>query len=233
MASFARAVVFALCLSVRPAWAEEPLATFIDATVEAYGGAAALKRAATVLQQGKVTSTARAGKEGAMARVFSLPMRLRVEIFYGPDEGDLRVLDGVRGWREGKPVSGPALEAMQLQAGRLELPLSLLEHKASVKDLGRAERDGVSVRVLELSLTSSLFMRAEIDVASHRLVRSLGRSTGRQPIEFVTSYSDYRKVDGVLFAFVEKNLAMGQPTGDTSFTRIELLPEAPAGMFGP
>lgn len=232
MASFARAL-FAWCLLVTPARAEEPLPAFIDATVEAYGGVDALKRAATVLQQGKVTSVAREGREGAMARLYSVPMRLRVEVFYGPDEGDLRVLDGARGWREGRPVNGPALEAMVLQAARLELPLSLLEHKASVKDLGRAERDGVTVRILELAVSPTLFVRAEIDVATHRLVRSLGRSTGRQPIEFVTSYSDYRKVDGVLFAFTEKNLAMGQPTGDTTFMRVQLLPEAPAGTFMP
>lgn len=233
MLSLVRALFLLVwCVSL-PVRTEEDLSAFIDQTIAAYGGAQALQKASTVLSQGRVTSAARGGREGVMARLASPPMRLRVEVMYGPGDGELRVVDGPRGWRDGVAVTGPALEAMQLQAARLELPLSLLDRRAIVRDVGSALREGVRVRVLELPLSGTMSLLVEIDASTHRIVRSMGRTTGPRPLDFVTSYFDYRKVNGVLFAFTEKNLAMGRPTGDTVFEKIELLPEAPRDSFGP
>jgi ATP-dependent Clp protease ATP-binding subunit ClpC len=98
-----------------------------------------------------------------------------------------------------------------------------LTHQARDGELGRAfGREGIVSSLVEL-----------LEKRNGAAVVLVGQGGVGKPIEFVTSYSDYRRVDGVLFAFSEKNLAMGQPTGDTTFLRVQLLPEAPAGTFAP
>jgi alkylation response protein AidB-like acyl-CoA dehydrogenase len=57
-------------------------------------------------------------------RVFARPTKLRVEI--GTNE--VRLVDGPKGWRNGKEVRGMQYEAMVLQAVRLDLPWQLLAH---------------------------------------------------------------------------------------------------------
>jgi hypothetical protein len=52
-------------------------------------------------------------------------------------------------------------------------------------------------------------------------------------MNFETHYDDFRKVDGVLFAFKEINFASGTKTADTALNKIELLKAAPEGAFEP
>ena len=52
-----------------------------------------------------------------------------------------------------------------------------------------------------------------------------------KPIEFGSSYADFRKVQGVLIPFEERTVAMGQPTGVTTLQKVELLDTVPVGTF--
>ncbi len=217
-------------------------------SVDAYGGEKALGKLA-FRESGKLTAVMRGGTgtEGTISRIYRRPDGLRVEVTLPGETPEVRVLDGKNGWRQGQAASGMALDAMLLQAARFALPLSLLERRRELKDLGTATRDGKSLRVLELPLGGNLSIAAEIDPATGRILRStartvgvmggksmsVGGTAGRMTVEFATTYDDFRKVDGILFAFKEGNFAMGQSTGDTVLEKVEVLKELPPGALTP
>jgi hypothetical protein len=219
-----------------PARAAGSLDELLDRTVKAYGGEAALRKAALVRETGKVTSRMRGGTAGDIVREFERPDRLRVFIRYGGPDTEARVYDGKTGWREGKAVTGPPLDAMVLQAARLALPLILSDRKASLVDRGTSTVDGKELRTLDLPLGNGLTLTVGIDPESGQIVRSSGTGgmgMGGKPLEFVTRYSDYRRVDGVLRPFREENFANGFVTGETTLSRVEVLESFPPGTFRP
>lgn len=204
-------------------------------TVKAYGGEEALRNAPAVRHTGQVTSRMRGGAAGSIVREFERPNRLRVVIRYGSETED-RVYDGKTGWRQGKIVTGPPLDAMVLQAARMDLPLILLNRESTLIDRGRTTFEGKEVRTLELPLGSGLALTVDIDPASGRIVRSSGRGGDRGggvPLEFVTRYMDFRMVDGLLHPFREGNFANGFVTGETTLSRVEVLKSLPPGTFRP
>lgn len=204
-------------------------------TVKAYGGEEALRNAPAVRHTGQVTSRMRGGAAGSIVREFERPNRLRVVIRYGSETED-RVYDGKTGWRQGKIVTGPPLDAMVLQAARMGLPLILLDRKRDLVDRGRTTFEGKEIRTLELPLGSGLALTVDIDPASGHIVRSSGRGGDRGggvPLEFVTSYMDFRMVDGLLHPFREGNFANGFVTGETTLSRVEVLKSLPPGTFRP
>ncbi len=211
------------------------VSSLIDKTVAAYGGQKALAKAKQLRQLGKVASTMRGGAEGKLVRIFAYPQRLRVEVTYPQETAEVRVLDTNKGWRGGRPVSGPPLDAMMLQAARLALPMLLVDKKAVLKDAGQIEKDGKKLRVLEVPLERGMTMTVFIDPANGHIVRTVGKADVKEmggTIEFATDYADFRKVDGVLFAFKEATFAMGQHTGNTTLEKVE-LGSNPKNAFAP
>jgi len=220
----------ALALSAPPP-PEISVADLVRKSVEAYGGRAALERFPVAIQEG-VVSSARRG-EGRLTRIFERPRRLRVSIAYAGSSGELRVLDGSRGWRDGEDVSGtPPHTAMVLQAARMDLPLVLLQGK--LVDEGTVERDGARLRALTVPVGEGLTLTAEIDPATGRVRRAVTRMTSAKgSVEFTTAFSDFRVVSGVLVPFHEISYAQGQRTGETTLSSAEMLAEAPTGVFRP
>lgn len=180
-----------------------------------------------------MTSLVREGARGRLTRIFERPLRLRVSIAYGADT-EQRVLDGAQGWRQGREVDGPPYFAMVLQAARLDLPLLLLAGAAALEDGGAVAREGRALRVVRLELGDGMSMAVEIEPGTGRILRSTVRYAGLDgSLEFVTAYSDFRRVAGVLVPFREVNVAQGRRTGETVLTRVEFLGEAPTGAFRP
>lgn len=228
-------LLLAFGLPSPPALAAGALDGLIGRTVKAYGGEEALRKAAAVRETGKVTSLMRGGMAGDIVREFERPDRLRVVIRYGSDT-EVRIYDGKTGWREGRVVTGPPLDAMVLQAARLALPLILLDRKENLVDKGTSSVGGKEVRTIDLPLGNGLTLTVGLDPASGRIVRSSGMGgmgMGGKPLEFVTRYDDYRLVDGVLHPFREENYANGFVTGETTLSRVEVLPSFPPGTFHP
>jgi hypothetical protein len=128
----------------------------------------------------------------------------------------------------------PPQAAMILQAARMDLPLSLLAGVDRVVDEGTVERDGKSLRALTLPLGDGLSVTAEIDPESGRIVRAVARMPGGVgSLEFVTAFSDFRKVSGTWVAFKEENFVQGRHSGSTELVTVEYLVEAPTGAFRP
>lgn len=231
----ASAALLGLTLVSTAAWAGDDLAAVVKKTLEAYGGEKALARVVAVRETGKVASTIRSNAQGAMVRTFAFtrPLRLRVEIGYPNEALEVRIFDGWKGWRRGEEVQGPPLDAMMMQAARLTLPLLFVDLKSNLRDGGWVERDGVKLRAIEVAMGAST-ITALIDPSTGRILHSSAKAPSAQmPLEFGSSYGDFRKVQGVLIPFQERTMAMGQFTGETTLDKVEFLDALPKEAFLP
>jgi outer membrane lipoprotein-sorting protein len=191
----------------------------VSNVMKEYGGEAAWQKVTSLRESGTVVPMMRKG-DGKVTRFWQKPDKLRFDVTY-PTEREVRVVDGDRGTRNDKEVTGGSLDAMKLQAARLALPLLLVEKHASLHDLGT--KDGV--RTVEIPLSASLTLTVTIDVKTSHILRSTGKASG---LEFVVDYSDFRRVNGLLFPFTEAGMAQGMPTANTKLDTIEInAPSSP------
>ncbi|MFM9845831.1 MAG: hypothetical protein ACKVP3_01555 [Hyphomicrobiaceae bacterium] len=214
---------------------EETGTAFVDKIAAAYGGAELLPRLATMRQTGRTMSAMRGNVEGDMVRQFVYPDKLRIEIDYVGDVRETRILDGMSGWMDGEPVTGPMLMAMRLQAARLALPLLLISHRNEVIDHGhRRLTDGREIHLLELPLGEHSAISVEVDPESAMILRSHSLvALGGAIMEFMTVYSEFNSLDGVLVATREEQYAMGNYVGWTSISRIDFPESIAASSFRP
>jgi hypothetical protein len=214
------------------AFAADEVTPLLDKMAAAYGGSQRLEAVSTVRQTGKVEAATSIGRSGRLLRVFTRPRKLRVEVGQG---GEVRVLDGTRAWRDSKEVSGPAAQAMVLQAVRLDLPWQLLANRNKLVEHESQEFHGKRVRMLLLPLDQNLSVAAGIDPATGRILHTVGSASGGPMgvMRFETEYDDFRTADGVLFAFKETNLANGTKTADIALTKVEVLRTPPEDAFKP
>lgn len=194
---------------------------------------------ASILQTGHTVSHTRG--EGALRRAYQSPDQFRIDIHYSTGT-ETRILNGLRSWQHGKPMTDAFRGALQLQAARLALPWNLLAARASLRDAGEQKlTDGKVLHFVELPLGESLRLVAEIDPDSGRIMRSRGiiSATGHGEMEFGTVYDDFRTTDGRLYAAVEHHFAMGRYIGRSLIEKVEFdvplddklfRPEIP-GMF--
>lgn len=230
-------LLFALSFSAPPApqGVNPEVHALVVKCVDAYGGPKAVARMARARHEGTVTSQVlHPGAPGRLARAYQRPGRLRVEIAYPDGAGEVRVLDGSQGWRDGEPAHGGRLVAMILQAARMDLPSLLAAWEARVRDLGAVDLDGKVLRALALEVAPGVVVEAHLDPATGRILRSRGGTTGGGPgLAFVTTYSDFRVVDGVLVPFREGNWANGTSTGETVLATVTFPPAFEDGTFRP
>jgi hypothetical protein len=123
---------------------------------------------------------------------------------------------------------------MVLQAARLDLPALLQSSLAKLRDGGKAKVAGTNVRLLAVEPAPGLLVEAAIDPATGRILRSRGASTsGPTPLEFVTTYSGFERIEGVLVPMREENWANGKSTGVTTLKTVTFPPAMPEWMFRP
>jgi hypothetical protein len=188
----------------------------VTGVVDAYGGEAAWKGVHAIRQTGSVMTMT--GKQGKMTRTWDHARKLHVEIVY-PDRTEDRNLDGAKGTNNGKDVTGMQLDAMTMQWGRLAIPALLTEQRAHLHDLG--EKDGL--HLIEIPLSETLTITATVDPKTFHVVHSASKGTAMgQTVEFGTEYSDFRKADGLLFAFTEENSAQGMKTATSTLTEVHV-----------
>jgi hypothetical protein len=194
--------------------------------VAAYGGQAQLDAVRSYRMTGTVLAE-RARAAAPMQRVLVRPDRLRVVIEY-PTGSELREIDGARGWRGSPqarvPATGALLDSMRLQLARAKLPWILLERRASLGACGADASPGSAC--LAVQLEEGLELDAYVEPRTGLVVRAVTRlERGPLRTSFDTRFSDFRKVDGVEFAFKEENFAGGTHTAVTSVETITVNPE--------
>lgn len=199
----------------------------VQKVLKAYGGTRSLKKVRIFRETGTLTSTMRRGKRGSFTRLFKRPDVLRVRISFPGERTETRDLEGSRGMRQGKRVIGPPLDAMVLQAARMELPWILARKRTNVSiTTGGSGQE--RVRVLKVDLGSGMVLYAHVDTRDWLIRRSRGViPTKRGDVVFETEYKDFRPVKGVIFPFREVNYASGFKTADTVIERIEVLRVVP------
>lgn len=201
--------------------------TIVEKVIEAYGGRAALERIKVIKESGTVRSL-RLAKTGRLERVLELPAKLKVDINYpgGPHEQRLTTPEGA--WRSGRPAPAPMHAAMMLQAARFQLPLILTKHAVTL-----VVEDSKQV-TLALKLSNTTGLEVQIDKKTWHIAQSIGRmQMGSVALEFIADYSDFKKVEGVLFAHREELQAMGQATGVAVIDKIEINSPVKADYFRP
>jgi hypothetical protein len=182
------------------------LQSLVDKVIQVYGPR---QNVAALRQSGRVIPAMRSD-EGKLTREWQRPDKLRVEIAY-PSHTEVRVVDGNHGTQNGKEATGMGLDAMRLQAARIALPVLLTEKRAELRSAGE--------NAIEIPVGDKMTVTIEIDPTTGHILKSTGKAEG---IEFSTAYSEFRRVDGLLFAFRETNTAMGTTTATNELTKIDV-----------
>ena len=206
----------------------------LQKVAEAYGGTTPISEVSAYQQYGVTFSSLR-GKEGNVQRAYQHPDRLRIEIEYGNDGTELRLLAGPRAWKQNKAVGEPFYSAMLLQAARMGLPATLFEHKKRLIDAGEMTgKKGEKLRAIELRFHGNNRVIAGIDPETGLIKESRGILVFNTfTMEFGTTYDDFRLQNERLFAFKEEHYAMGRKTGYTRLERIEITQQLPNELFVP
>lgn len=221
-------------LAAAPASASE--ATDLAALViAAHGGADSIEAGASLHQSGTLESY-RHGKTGTVERSFTRPDRLRIEIRIPGEAPQSRILDGDRGWRDGKPVPPMMAKAMYLQAARLDLPWLIVKAGPDIQMLGPVKHgDGRDLKALEIPVAEGIRLIAVVDPETGHIVRSHGLIVPApgQKVEFGTLYEGHGDLNGMFLATEETHFARGQPTGKTVLEKSEIVPGFPDSVFRP
>lgn len=219
------ALILAVFTAVE-ATAEDHVSTLVKKVVTAYGGPA-LPALGEGLRQSGTTYSNRRGVAGAIIREVRWPDYLRVEIAYGDGGRETRRLAGDEGFRDGAPATAPMTAAMRLQAARLSLPMLLEWEADGLRDLGGFTGEaGRPVRRVAIALDEGLTLFVEIEEDGGRILRSAGVMTfGGAEMAFGATYSQPGEFGALSWPTREDQVAMGQPTGWTEITSVEVVTE--------
>ena len=174
----------------------ESLSDALDHMIAAYGGEENLRKLDSMVQEWDLLALTR-NRQGTDKRSIRLPDQLKVELIY-PQKLETRVLDGDSGYaifndREPAAASDMQRSAMRLQLMRFYTPLTL---RRRIDALSLSDGD----EHLTLTLTED-GLKAEYVVDSHtwRIVKVVGTlSINGATMQFITEYSEFAMVDGVL-----------------------------------
>jgi hypothetical protein len=191
----------------------------LERMIDAYGGEENLQKLDRQIQYWDLLAVAR-NREGTEVRNILLPGRLQVELNY-PDRREARSLDGdtaivVFGDRHPSPATPPQRDAMRLQLMRLYSPLALQRRIAHIQ----LQSDGGH---FALSLTEN-GLRADylVNGDNWRIEKVIGTlEMGGRKMQFLTEYSEFEFVEGVLVHHAENKFAGQTNTARLKLRRIE------------
>lgn len=203
---------FPLLATGAPPDKEEVLANM----VRAYGGEENLEKLNHMNQLWKM-NVQTSGQEGHDYRVVLQPTHLLVELMY-PNRMERRLLRGAEAYRsmgespyeQANPMQK---EAMMLQLMRLYSPLTLRDRQG---DLALTDtEDYLVLSLIEGDIRADYLVNKE----NWRIEKVAGTLTiNGMSMQFLTEYSDFRVVDGVLMHHQERKFA-----GNVNTANLELL----------
>jgi hypothetical protein len=168
----------------------------LERMIAAYGGAENLQKLDSMIQEWDLLALTR-NQRGSDKRSVRLPEQLKVELTY-PDKQETRVLNGDSGYAifdDRAPTAASAMQtsAMRLQLMRLYSPLTLRDKRDALE---LSNSGGyVVLKLREHGLQSDYVVSTD----TWHIVKVMGRlSVNGAVMQFVTEYSDYSMVDGVL-----------------------------------
>jgi len=194
-----------------------------------YGGEANLLKLESQVQQWKMTALM-GNRKGTDERTILLPDMLRVELTY-PHKKEVRLLNGNRGIvifnNDRSRAAAPAQrDAMRLQLMRLYSPLVLRDKidKIELTDEG----DLCALTLIEHGVRTDYL----VSKARWRIEKVAGSlEINGAEMQFLTEYSNFEKVDGVLLHRRENKFAGDVNTAILELQRITFNPTIDEGMF--
>ena len=198
----------------------DPIADALEQMIEAYGGEENVRKLDSIVQEWDLLALTR-NQQGTDKRSIHLPEQLKVELIY-PDKLETRVLDGDTGYAvfgDREPAAATAMQtsAMRLQLMRFYSPLTLRER---ADDLELSAGDGYVVLTLtEDGLQAEYFVNTE----TWHIVKVVGTlSINGATMQFVTEYSEFSMVDGVLVHHRENKFVGKTNTAVLRLRNVEL-----------
>lgn len=204
------AILFALISAATASGQPQTQAEVLERLIAGYGGEENLQKLDSMVQEWDLLALTR-NKQGSDRRLVRLPEQLKVELTY-PDKRETRVLNGDSGYaifddREPAAASVMQTNAMRLQLMRLYSPLTLRD---KIGSLAMSSGDGyVTLTLSEHGLQADYIVSTE----SWHIVKVVGRlSMNGASMQFVTEYSEFSMVDGVLVHHRENKFVGGMNT---------------------
>lgn len=175
------------------------------------------------------------------------PGRMRIDVMAGGKHIYTEAFDGDRGWQwkgEGTAVEQESPKATAALRHGVELPGKLvglheLRQRGHRVDLARREAiDGTDYYSLRITLNDGYATTLYVDprnwlITRRRDVRPLHVDADPTPTTIESRFSDFRKVDGVLFAFAstDTDLATHNVLETTSVRSIKVNPQFDPAIF--
>ena len=207
------------------------LSEVLDQLVTAYGGESNLRKLDQMTQEWVLVAKM-GNRHGTDRRRIRTPGQLRVDLNY-PDKSETRILDNDKAYVlfDGKntgEVSTMQRDAMRLQLMRLYSPLILRD---KIDSVGLKEEAGL----LALSLVENgVHVFYLVNKENWRIEKVAGSLlfNGRE-IQFLTEYSDFAFVEGVLVHRKENKYASGMNTAVLNLHQIRFDSKFDDSVFSP
>ena len=180
------------------------------------------------------------GDDGAILVGWKRPGKFRQDLtLHG--KSILRATDGSNAWTmnqlagdaDAKPLPPEQMDGIAEQAD-FDKPLVQYKEKGSqIEFLGKDILGGKTAYKLKVTLKNGTVRYEWLDPETYLETRWQGKvSVGGNDIEFATTFSDYRTVDGLKFPFVAETETIGSDrTQKIVFTKIEVNPPIPDDWF--
>jgi hypothetical protein len=213
----------------------ETAGTLIEKHVEARGGLERLRAVRSLRAAGRMRIGER--YEATFTHLWKKPSRARIEVAIR-GRVSLQVLDGNQGWQlahlRGQPEFVPLPPELAAELARgidLEGPLLDPARKGyRVRLLGREPVEGASAWKLELTSGGGELLSVFVDAESFLEVKEV-RSEPLSGRVLETTFSDYRRVDGLLMPH-RLTTVLGGRLGDTTIIeKLELNPRIDDAEF--
>jgi hypothetical protein len=203
----------------------------LDRLIQSYGGENSLRQLDSMTQEWDMVALMRK-THGTDVRSIRAPNQLRVDLSY-PQKSETRILNGNNGFVlfEGVPprqVNGMQKDAMQLQLMRLYSPLMLRQKISSIG----LQQDG---DLLALTLAENgVHVHYMVNKENWRIEQVAGVLLMQgQEIQFLTEYSDFKVIEGVLVHHKENKFANGMNTAVLQLRKITFDVEFDETLFNP
>jgi hypothetical protein len=192
--------------------------TILDQLINSYGGEENLAKMDSMVQEWDMVAVM-SKRQGTDIRSIQAPNKLRVDLHY-PNKSETRILNGdsayaIFGDATPEAVTGIQKDAMRLQLMRLYSPLML---RNKIRSVSLIEEGGL----LALSLVESgVHAHYMVNKENWRIEKVAGTVTmNGNAVQFLTEYSDFAVVEGVLIHHSENKFAGGMNTAKLQLRKV-------------
>jgi hypothetical protein len=204
-----------------------------DKIFEAYGGRDRIANVMSVAAEGRISSLMR-GEAGIYRRALRRDRRLFVAVLYSQST-ERSLLDSSRGFQatDGnlEEVFGPRYHALVDQYNELDLPFGLLDNTFTITETGRGTLKGTAVHILRLLDRAGNEIYIYVRTEDYLIIKCISTfEQGLHSMILSTEFSDFRRVEGILFPFRMVKYLGGDITGEITI-RAYLLNAPIADAF--